>query len=125
MYTNGSLFINEQLLVAGSIVEKNMANTNTQTDSIDIKKLALVAGLSLSTKESPVDQAYLGNMLNWADTTMTMQIDAQNADVVTHVFNTTQRLRTDAITETNQREAYQAVAPRVEKGLYLVPSIIE
>ncbi len=36
-----------------------------------------------------------------------------------------QRLRPDAVTEADQREALQAVAPAVENGLYLVPKVIE
>ena len=34
-------------------------------------------------------------------------------------------LRADDITETNQREKYQAIAPATENGLYLVPRVIE
>jgi aspartyl-tRNA(Asn)/glutamyl-tRNA(Gln) amidotransferase subunit C len=36
-----------------------------------------------------------------------------------------QRLREDRITETNQRDHFQAIAPQVENGLYLVPKVIE
>ena len=35
------------------------------------------------------------------------------------------RLRDDAVTESNQREAYQACAPKTQDGLYLVPQVIE
>ena len=36
-----------------------------------------------------------------------------------------QRLREDAVTEADQHEVFQAVAPQVEEGLYLVPKVIE
>jgi aspartyl-tRNA(Asn)/glutamyl-tRNA(Gln) amidotransferase subunit C len=36
-----------------------------------------------------------------------------------------QRLREDRVTETNQRELFQSLAPQVEDGLYLVPKVIE
>jgi aspartyl-tRNA(Asn)/glutamyl-tRNA(Gln) amidotransferase subunit C len=36
-----------------------------------------------------------------------------------------QRLRPDVATETDRREAFQAIAPDVEAGLYLVPKVIE
>jgi aspartyl-tRNA(Asn)/glutamyl-tRNA(Gln) amidotransferase subunit C len=36
-----------------------------------------------------------------------------------------QPLRADAVTEPDRRAAYQAVAPAVEGGLYLVPRVIE
>ena len=34
-------------------------------------------------------------------------------------------LRADVVTETNNREAYQSIAPAVENGLYLVPKVID
>jgi aspartyl-tRNA(Asn)/glutamyl-tRNA(Gln) amidotransferase subunit C len=34
-------------------------------------------------------------------------------------------LRQDAVTEIDRREQFQAVAPQVEAGLYLVPKVIE
>ncbi len=36
-----------------------------------------------------------------------------------------QRLRPDEVTQSDQREAFQAVAPAVQDGLYLVPKVIE
>jgi aspartyl-tRNA(Asn)/glutamyl-tRNA(Gln) amidotransferase subunit C len=36
-----------------------------------------------------------------------------------------QRLRPDSVSEADRRDAYQAVAPAVERGLYLVPKVIE
>ena len=35
------------------------------------------------------------------------------------------RWRPDAVTEANRRDAYQAVSPEVEAGLFLVPKVIE
>ena len=37
----------------------------------------------------------------------------------------TLRLREDVVSETNQREANQRSAPAVERGLFLVPKVIE
>lgn len=56
------------------------------------------------------------------------QMNAVNTDGVLPLSNpldAVQWLRTDAVTETNQRELYQSIAPRVEDGLYLVPKVIE
>jgi aspartyl-tRNA(Asn)/glutamyl-tRNA(Gln) amidotransferase subunit C len=36
-----------------------------------------------------------------------------------------QRLRADVVTEIDHREKYQAIAPEVEDGLYLVPKVLE
>ncbi|MEM9057883.1 MAG: Asp-tRNA(Asn)/Glu-tRNA(Gln) amidotransferase subunit GatC [Pseudomonadota bacterium] len=56
------------------------------------------------------------------------QLDAADVDGVepmAHPLDMTQRLRPDAVTATDERERYQAVAPMVEDGLYLVPKVIE
>ena len=37
----------------------------------------------------------------------------------------TLRLREDAVTESNERDAHQRSAPAVEDGLFLVPKVIE
>ena len=42
-----------------------------------------------------------------------------------HAQDVVQPLREDSVTETDQRERYQAVAPAVEEGLYLVPKVVE
>ncbi|MEY3202391.1 MAG: Asp-tRNA(Asn)/Glu-tRNA(Gln) amidotransferase subunit GatC [Pseudomonadota bacterium] len=42
-----------------------------------------------------------------------------------HAVDTAQRLREDRVTETDEREAFQAIAPDAEGGLYLVPRVIE
>ena len=36
-----------------------------------------------------------------------------------------QRLRDDVVTEVDQREKFQAIAPNTEAGLYLVPKVLE
>ena len=53
------------------------------------------------------------------------KVDTQNVEPMAHPLDLTQRLRKDEVTETNQREKFQSVAPSAEKGLYLVPKVIE
>ncbi len=52
---------------------------------------------------------------------------AETADVepLAHPVDMVQRLRPDQVIETDQRERFQAIAPAVESGLYLVPRVIE
>ena len=52
-------------------------------------------------------------------------VDVSNIEPMAHAQDVAQRLREDLVTETNQREQFQAVAPQVEAGLYLVPKVIE
>ena len=58
---------------------------------------------------------------------MTLMADVDTAGIVpmAHPLDQVQRLRADVVTETNQREQFQAIAPQVEAGLYLVPKVIE
>jgi len=44
---------------------------------------------------------------------------------MSHPMKATQRLREDEVSEINQREAFQAIAPDTEEGLFLVPKVIE
>ena len=51
-------------------------------------------------------------------------LDTDEVEPLAHPFEATQRLREDQITEAEQRELFQAIAPQVEAGLYLVPPVI-
>ena len=42
-----------------------------------------------------------------------------------HPLDANQRLRVDKVTEANQRELFQEIAPKTEAGIYLVPQVIE
>ena len=56
------------------------------------------------------------------------QMEAANTEGVppmAHPLSMSQRLRADEVTESDQREQFQRIAPRVEAGLYLVPKVIE
>jgi aspartyl-tRNA(Asn)/glutamyl-tRNA(Gln) amidotransferase subunit C len=52
-------------------------------------------------------------------------VDTSAVSPMSHAQDVTQRLREDAVTETDQRELFQSIAPQVEAGLYLVPKVIE
>lgn len=56
------------------------------------------------------------------------QMDAvatEDTEPMAHPLELTQRLRPDVVTEGDQRSQFQAHAPSVEAGLYLVPKVIE
>ena len=89
----------------------------------DIEKVAVLARIRLDDEQIPALENDLSNILNLVD-----QLSAANTDNVeplAHPLDATQRLRADEITESNQREAFQAIAPATENGLYLVPRVIE
>jgi aspartyl-tRNA(Asn)/glutamyl-tRNA(Gln) amidotransferase subunit C len=52
-------------------------------------------------------------------------VDTAGIDPMSHPQDATQRLREDRVTERDERAAFQAIAPQVEDGLYLVPRVVE
>ena len=52
-------------------------------------------------------------------------VDTAGVTPMAHAQDLAQRLREDVVTEPDQREAFQGIAPEVEAGLYLVPRVIE
>jgi aspartyl-tRNA(Asn)/glutamyl-tRNA(Gln) amidotransferase subunit C len=53
------------------------------------------------------------------------KVDTEGIAPMTHAQGLTLRLREDAVTETDQRELFQSIAPQTDAGLYLVPKVIE
>jgi aspartyl-tRNA(Asn)/glutamyl-tRNA(Gln) amidotransferase subunit C len=52
-------------------------------------------------------------------------VDTTNVSPMAHPMDARQRLREDEVTESNQREKFQRIAPDVENGFYRVPKVIE
>ncbi|MBU2954532.1 Asp-tRNA(Asn)/Glu-tRNA(Gln) amidotransferase subunit GatC [Marinobacter sp. F3R08] len=89
----------------------------------DIEKVAVLARIRVDDEQVSALEKDLGNILDLVD-----QLGAADTDSVepmAHPLNAVQRLRADEVTETNQRESFQAIAPATENGLYLVPRVIE
>ena len=52
-------------------------------------------------------------------------VDTAGVEPMAHAVDVMQRLREDRVTESDQHELFQSIAPQVEGGLYLVPKVIE
>jgi aspartyl-tRNA(Asn)/glutamyl-tRNA(Gln) amidotransferase subunit C len=52
-------------------------------------------------------------------------VDVSGIEPMAHAQDLMLRLRDDVVTEGDQRNLFQSVAPEVEAGLYLVPKVIE
>jgi aspartyl-tRNA(Asn)/glutamyl-tRNA(Gln) amidotransferase subunit C len=89
----------------------------------DVKKIAHLARLNLSDADTTLYTEQLSKIIDFVE--QMNQTDTSQAEPVAHSLDLTQRLRVDQVTETNQRAAFQAIAPQVEAGLYLVPQVIE
>jgi aspartyl-tRNA(Asn)/glutamyl-tRNA(Gln) amidotransferase subunit C len=89
----------------------------------DVEKVARLARLSMSDEEKQTALAQLTSIFGLI---AEMQaVDTTGIAPMSHSQELSQRLREDVVTEPNQREAFQAIAPQVEQGLYLVPQVIE
>lgn len=89
----------------------------------EVEKIAHLARLGLNESEIPRTTETLNNILGLID--QMQAVDTTGIEPLAHPLEATQRLRADAVTEENHRDAYQAIAPAVENGLYLVPKVIE
>lgn len=89
----------------------------------EVKKIAYLARLGID--ETDID-AYASDLSNMLD--LMTQMGEANTDAVqpmAHPMDQMQRLRPDVVTESNQREHFQSIAPQVEAGLYLVPKVLD
>ena len=89
----------------------------------DIRRIAKLARLKVADDALPALQQHFNSLFSLVDELNA--IDTEGVAPMSHPQDIALRLREDAVTEANRREAYQAVAPQVEAGLYLVPKVIE
>lgn len=92
-------------------------------DRSDITKLAHLARIEIS--DATVDEVArsIGDVLALVD-----QLQAADTSGVTpmaHPLDAVQTLRADTVSEDNQRDQFQTLAPQAEQGLYLVPRVID
>ena len=91
--------------------------------SDEVRKVAHLARIQVSADQLTSYAAELSTILE-----LVAQLDgADTAQVLplAHPIDASQRLRADAVAETDQRRRFQAIAPAVQDGLYLVPKVIE
>ena len=89
----------------------------------DVKRIARLARIEIDDVQAQATQAQLNTIF---DLIATMQaVDTRNIAPMAHAQEVFQRLRDDTVTETDRHAAFQAIAPAVENGLYLVPKVIE
>ena len=89
----------------------------------DVKRIAKLARIRVSEDEAAGYQTQLNGIFGLIEAMQA--VDTAGVEPMSHAQDLAQRLRPDAVTEPNRREAFQAIAPQVEDGLYLVPKVIE
>ncbi|QYY31710.1 MULTISPECIES: Asp-tRNA(Asn)/Glu-tRNA(Gln) amidotransferase subunit GatC [Cupriavidus] len=96
-------------------------------DLSDVKRIAHLARIETSDEEASQTLAQLNNFFSLVE--QMQAVDTTGIEPLAHPLATVrdmvQRLRDDAVTESDHREDYQRPAPATQNGLYLVPKVIE
>ncbi|CAA9889849.1 Aspartyl/glutamyl-tRNA(Asn/Gln) amidotransferase subunit C [Candidatus Methylobacter favarea] len=89
----------------------------------EVKKIAHLARLKINDQDIHGYAKDLSDMLNLM--TQMGALNTEGINPMAHPMDQEQRLRPDEVTECDNREKFQAIAPQVEAGLYLVPKVID
>ena len=92
-------------------------------DRQQVQKIAHLARLEISDQEADAYAETLSRILGLIE--QMNAVDTTGVQPMAHPLDAGLRLRSDAVTETDQHQRFQKVAPAVEAGLYLVPKVIE
>jgi len=92
-------------------------------NSSDIEKLARLARLKINDETVEQTTRSISEVLTLIDQLQNVKTDSVSA--MAHPLDAVQELRPDHVSETNERNKFQAIAPSVENGLYLVPKVID
>ena len=89
----------------------------------DVKRVAHLARIAITNDEAQATHSQLTGIFKLI--AQMEAVDVSTIEPMSHAQDLLQRLREDTVTEGDQRQRFQAVAPQVEAGLYLVPKVIE
>lgn len=89
----------------------------------DVKRIAHLARLEIDDAGAETALHQLSGILGLIEEMQA--VNTNGIEPMSHSQDVIQRLREDVITESDQRELFQSIAPSVENGLYLVPKVIE
>ena len=89
----------------------------------DVQKVARLARLAMNEAEIETARSQMSGIFELI--AQMQAVDTTGIAPMSHAQELSQRLREDNVSEANQRELFQSIAPQVESGLYLVPQVIE
>jgi aspartyl-tRNA(Asn)/glutamyl-tRNA(Gln) amidotransferase subunit C len=89
----------------------------------EIHRIARLSRIAVTEQDATELQTKLNGIFSLIEDMQA--VDTKGVEPMAHSQNISLRLRDDVVTETNQRELFQSIAPQVENGLYLVPKVIE
>ncbi len=89
----------------------------------DVKRIAHLARIAIDDIEAAAVLKQLSGIFALIE--QMQAVDTTGIEPMSHAQDVVLRLRDDAVTEFDQRELFQSIAPKKEAGLYLVPKVIE
>jgi aspartyl-tRNA(Asn)/glutamyl-tRNA(Gln) amidotransferase subunit C len=89
----------------------------------DIQDIAELARIRIAPQQMETVTGRITEILGMVE--QLQAVDTTDVEPLSNPLDATQRLRPDEVTEQDQRTAFQAIAPAVEEGLYLVPRVVE
>ncbi len=92
-------------------------------DRTDVERIAHLARLEVGEQELVAYAESLSRILGLIE--QMNAVDTDGIAPMAHPLDAGLRFRADEVTETDQRERFQDIAPSAASGLYLVPKVIE
>ncbi|MBT4520440.1 MAG: Asp-tRNA(Asn)/Glu-tRNA(Gln) amidotransferase subunit GatC [Halieaceae bacterium] len=89
----------------------------------EIEKVAELARIRIPLEQIAEVTQRITEILHMVD--QLQATDTEGVEPLSNPLDAVQQLRVDEVSEANCRESFQAIAPAVERGLYLVPKVIE
>jgi len=97
--------------------------TSMAIDQNEIENIAQLARIRIDDEQIGQVTRRITEILQMVD--QLQAADTRDIEPMANPLDEVQHLRADEVTESNRREAFQAIAPAVENGLYLVPRVID
>ena len=105
------------------LIIKFPSGISMSLDKTDVEKIANLARLAVNESDIPNYAQDLTNIFDLVEELS--NADTNDISPMAHPFDAHQRLRADVVSETNQRDLFQSIAPHTDSGVYLVPQVIE
>jgi len=92
-------------------------------DHATVRKIASLARIAVTDEQAEAMVPELNNILGWIE--QLGEVDTSSVEPMTAVIPNHLRLRDDAVTDGNIRDAVLKNAPQAEHGFFAVPKVIE
>ena len=92
-------------------------------DKSEVRQMAQLARLHITDTDANEIVHRITEILTLVD--QMQSVDTEAVEPLYHPLDAVQKLRSDIVTEENNREQLQKLAPKAELGLYLVPKVLD